>query len=505
MRVLFFLLVGVMLAPLAVAAQQLVCQQQFGAYTNSRFVGQVAAISPDSALLYRVGLAPTAYLYQSRQAGLVSVRRGVCDTTRFAVLNAMVNRDQPACILRTRRGQVRVVQSIATVDSSRVRLYAFSRRGQLRWSRTYAYPFISINGQARGVVEAPDGGVYITTDYPDSGYQPRTCLLKVDSLGRLQWRRIYASSRPSGAHQDYSFGKAAYTTRGNLLLAGTLWNTQGSGLVLEVNQRGDSLTSRPILYYQPSTSRSSYLTGMRQLRDGGFLLVSRIDTLYPTGGAFYCGFTRLDANLNVQWTYVYRPTNSFLFASPEISQGFELADGSLLGVINVYRFNTEVVRLLQFSATGQLVQTYDAPNTFFQGTAIAPLAADSSFVLSGLTGTSGLASVMQFRIPGLRRVLAEPAIPAAQVFLATHTTTAFPTPAYPNPATESVTVPLLAGQPASQLTLFDLAGRRVLVQPVAAGAALPVLAVDRVAPGTYLLRYEALGQPPATQRLSIGP
>jgi hypothetical protein len=492
-------------APLAVAAQQIVCQQQFGASTSSRFIGQVAAISSDSALLYRVSSATGFSGLQSQQAGLVAVRRGFCDTARFAVLNTVVSRDQPAYILRTRRGQVRVVQSIATFDSSRVRLYTFSRRGHLLWARTYANPPIAINERVQGLTEAPDGGTYITTGYTNSGYQPRTCLLKVDSLGRLQWRRLYASSRPGGAHQDYSFGKPAYTVRGNLLLAGTLWNTQGSGLILEINQRGDSLTSRSILYYQPSSRRSSYLTGIRKLRDGGFLLTSRIDSASSTNFLIYCGFTRLDANLNVQWTYVYRPTNSFLITSPEISQGFELADGSLLGAINLSKFNNSVTRLLHLSATGQLLQSYDAPNPLFSGTAIAPLSADSSFVLSGASGTTGLATLMQFRIPGLRRVLAEPAIPAAQVFLAARVLTAFPAPAYPNPATEIVTVPLPAGQPTGQLTLLDLAGRRVLAQPVAAGAAQARLPVGTVAAGTYLLRYEVAGQPPATQRLSIGP
>jgi len=307
--------------------------------------------------------------------------------------------------------------------------------------------------------------------------------------------------------REFGFFRPVYTTRGNLLLAGT-WNADtlnvGTyGLLLEANQRGDSLTSRKFPARKPA-SVSVLVTGTRQLRDGGFLVVSRLDSAAPTGNISLCGFTRFNANLQEQWTYIYRPTNSFKFYPPEIGQGLELADGSLLGVVNLNKVNTSVVRLLRVSATGQLLQTYDAPNLLFNATGLTPFAADSSFALGGSSGTSGLATIMQFRIPGLRRVLAEPPLPPAQVFLATRPLAdSFPAPAYPNPATENLTVPLLPGQPAGQLTLLDLAGRRVLAQPVAAGAAAATLVVGAVAAGTYLLRYEVLGQPPATQRLTV--
>lgn len=108
------------------------------------------------------------------------------------------------------------------------------------------------------------------------------------------------------------------------------------------------------------------------------------------------------------------------------------------------------------------------------------------------------------KVAGLRRVIDSHYVPATNSPLAARPLAAsFPAPAYPNPATESLTVPLLAGQPAGQLTLLDLAGRQVLAQPVAAGATQVRLPVGAVAAGTYLLRYEVPGQPPATQRLTV--
>jgi hypothetical protein len=124
MRVLFLLLVGAWLAPLAVTAQQIICQKQFGSYVatggaaNLRFNGALAAISPDSALLYRVSSSSGFAIGQSRQAGLVWVRRGSCDTVRFASLAARRQEYQPASIVRTRRGQLRVLQTLISPDSN---------------------------------------------------------------------------------------------------------------------------------------------------------------------------------------------------------------------------------------------------------------------------------------------------------------------------------------------------------------------------------------------------
>lgn len=126
------------LAPLVVAAQQLVCQQQFGSYVtpwgfNTRFNG-LAAISPDSVLLYRLSSSSGFALGQPQRAGLLWVRRGSCDTIRFASLPAQRQPDYPAYILRTRRGQLRVAQILVGSDSIRLWFSAFSRLGQRLWA-----------------------------------------------------------------------------------------------------------------------------------------------------------------------------------------------------------------------------------------------------------------------------------------------------------------------------------------------------------------------------------
>jgi hypothetical protein len=272
------------------------------------------------------------------------------------------------------------------------------------------------------------------------------------------------------------------------------------GLVLEANQRGDSLTSRKFPARKPA-SVSVLVTGIRQLRDGGFLVVSRLDS----ANISLCGFTRFNANLQEQWTYIYRPANSFKFSPPEASQGTELADGSLLGAINLYKINTNSVRLLHVTATGQLLQEYTVPSTTFGVTSLTSAVADSSFVLSG-GENSGLATIMQLRIPGLRRVLAEPPLPPAQVFLATQGPVALgKLSAYPNPASTVLHVPytLPQGVASAELLAYDALGRLVLRQSVAGSQGETAVEVQRWSTGLYQFSLIAGGHVIGQQRIAV--
>jgi hypothetical protein len=504
-------------SPRPAQAQQVVCQQQFGQVIPQQgltlqFRGGLTAISPDSALLYRTSLPNGSYNSTLPiQAGLVWVRRGSCDTARFAALTTkLVNRQgilgaQNTFIAPTRRGRVRVLNTVTTTgpDSSRLQLYEFTRRGQLRWVRDYA----SHNGQdfAQGLAEAPDRGAYLINVVNGRDI---TSLLKVDSLGREQWQRTYASN-PGGSAvtgRTFSFVRPVYTARGNLLLAGT-WNADTVGvntygLVLEVNQRGDSLTSRYFPAHKPALTRV-VVTGVRALRSGGFLVMSVVDS---AASSTYCGFTRLSADLQEQWTYLYRPANGFRFLRPELGQGLELADGSLLGAVGLSKAGAAAVRVLQLSATGHLLQEYTVPSPTFFASSLAPFAADSSFVLGGGNSPSGLASVLQVRIPGLRRVLPEPPIPPVQVFLPTRLAArVFPAQAYPNPAGTTLhvpyTLPQVAG--AAELYAYDALGRVVLRQELREQQGEAEISVQGWPAGLYQLTLVINGQVQRQQRIAV--
>lgn len=209
-----------------------------------------------------------------------------------------------------------------------------------------------------------------------------------------------------------------------------------------------------------------------------------------------------------------------------------MSDGSLLVATTNYKSGyAEPFWLFRYSAAGVLLNRYaftspllaalhstapgDGGPNFWGPEGLQPLS-DSTFMLvSNLRLFRSNVQVQavylaHIKVPGLRRVVDSHYIPAANDPLAARppTATLFPGPAYPNPATETVTVPyrLPPGSSAGRLVLYDLAGRAARAQAVVgAGGGAATVRVAGLAPGMYLLALEVAGQPPVTQRLCISP
>jgi hypothetical protein len=378
------------------------------------------------------------------------------------------------------------------------------RNGAVRWTRVL--PKAQYYEGISSILEAPDRGCFATI------ISANAALVRLDSLGNVYWRKVIGkgtifTSVPTVYDPVYTRAgtllfHCAYTKNGNF--------TTG---VMEVSQNGDSLTTRQTApnSVRPGTFPAPGFDTLLPLRDGGFLVAAEEDSAAGYSSPF---LTRLDQNLNVVWSSVYRSQASMAY---RFTHPYELADGSLVTLACPLNGRVTTYYLFRYSAAGVLLQRYPFTSpliasftnaSFTPPVGLQPLS-DSTFMLvSNLRGSVSGQPVQRtylahLKVAGLRRVIDSHYIPATNPPLAARPSVAFPAPAYPNPATESVTVPLLPGQPAGQLVLLDLAGRRVLALPVAAGAAQARLAVSAVAAGTYLLRYEALGQPPATQRLTV--
>ena len=503
MRTLLFALLLAGATQLA-RAQQVICERPLGkvldattGYTNLDAPGEVVAVTSDSVLLH-LNTSPGGFAGSAPvRSALVWIGRTQCDTATFAQLKGSTKGYNKVYIISARHDLL-VLSTLTSSgnDSARVQLWSYSRRGQLHWTQVYRSK-LQVEA-AYGLLESPNQGAYFNSIFGGNIYL-RSRLTRIDSLGRMQWQRTYSN----GIKRDFSFGRPCYTSHGTLLLAGTVNDATTRelyGQIVEVNQQGDSLTSRAFFRYRFNTQ--AYLTGVRPLRDGGFLLVSRLDS----SNASFCAFARLDAKLNVAWTYTYRQQSKPI--PSEISQGLELADGTLLGLVSPAN---GVLHFLRLSAMGVLLNDYSFqpkyPSSGYNYS-LTFLAIDSSFVLAGNGGGNYGASLVHLRIPGLPAVLPLPPVPPAQVFLATRAGgITWPGPAYPNPARNTATVPyrLPPGSGPARLVLYDLTGRRVRAQPVAAGAGAATLNTGGLAAGVYMLALEIAGQPSAVQRLLIGP
>ncbi len=343
------------------------------------------------------------------------------------------------------------------------------RNGAVRWTRTL--PKAQYYEGISSILEAPDRGCFATI------VSANTALVRLDSLGNVYWRKVVSKGTISTSVP--TLYDPVYTRAGTLLFHCAYGNlTTG---VMEVSQNGDSLTTRQTAPnpLRPSSFPAPGFNTLLPLRDGGFLVVAEEDSAAGYSNPF---LTRLDQNLNVVWSSVYHhPANQqYYFSHP-----YELADGSLVVLANPGYPYPSTYYLFRYSAAGVLLQRYlfasplipSLPSTSFtRPVGLQPLA-DSTFMLVSNLNSSGANGqrvqrvyLAHLKVAGLRRVIDSHYIPATNSSLATRATVAFPAPAYPNPAAETVTVPLLPGQPAGQLTLLDLTGRRVLAQPVAAGA-----------------------------------
>lgn len=507
------LLLALLGASQLVRAQQLLNERVLQWPVQRGFaVTGLLSVQPDSLRLLSDYQATKTNALSPTTTALRRVNVGNCDTLPGVAYQATAYLGASKALV-TRRGQVLITNS-AVVSNQPLTVQFLGRNGQLRWTSTLStdpgYKDVT------GLLEAPDRGFFVA-----GRIQQKSYLTRLDSLGNMLWQRSVSKSVIAPL-----MSSVAYARNGNLVFYSwfNVANVPTTGLFV-VNQNGDSLTQRVTAPIATQTSIYQYPSGnsLLPLKDAGFIVVGQIDS--ANTGYYRPYITRLDQNLNVVWSTIYRsqPVLRYQFLHP-----YELADGSLVMLAtNKDSGAGAPYWLFRYSAAGVLLQRYAFTSTLLpslqQGAFpanVGPLLSnapegmqplsDSTFVLAtGLRWARASQSVpsaylAHFKVPGLRRVVDLHYIPATNSPLAVRATSlAFPAPAYPNPAREIVTVPLPASRAAGQLVLTDLAGRRVLAQPVAAGAASATLPVRGVAAGLYLLRLEVPGQPPGTQRLAI--
>nr|GFC66389.1 hypothetical protein [Tanacetum cinerariifolium] len=306
-------------------------------------------------------------------------------------------------------------------------LHLLTRNGPLRWQQTLPPPATII--KVTGLTEAPDRGFFVAINT-----EVYTYLVRLDSLGNTLWRKKIGK-KSALVPPPFTYDPV-YTRAGNLLFHCVYSDNITTG-VMEVSQNGDSLTTHPTSPNPLSISNTSNpgLNPLIPLRDGGFLVAADVDSANGYSRPF---LTRLDQNLNVVWSSIYRQNGSQQY---RFSHPYELADGSLVVLANPSNGYPTTYYLFRYSAAGVLLQRYPFtspliagfPNTgFTQPVGLQPLS-DSTFMLvSNLRSYVANGQQVQrtylahLRVAGLRRVVDSHYIPASNSPLATHAPVAFP-------------------------------------------------------------------------------
>ncbi|GAA4351540.1 hypothetical protein GCM10023185_10270 [Hymenobacter saemangeumensis] len=504
-------------------AQQLVCEREL------RTLGP-ASIRPSTLLRLQPDSLRLLSDYNPSgpnqlQVRLLRVGVGQCDTltTRTATLGINGPSDLITLTATNRRGQVLLTQSLfrpqaaGAFDSIRIVLQLLDRDGRLRWRRVLT-PQAPREGIS-GVLEAPTNGFFLVGS--DSSPGPTgppisyDFVLRIDSTGRELWRRRYRQLPNVGLINP------AYTLSGHFVCISDYFAPgQFQRMTIrEFNQRGDSLSTRHIIILPQQLTRVPFYNvpnSLIPLRDGGFALVGQVDS---ANTSYYRPFlSRLSPQGAVVWSYVYRPqaTQFLRFAQPQ-----ELADGSLVVVAS----NQQSGRgypfwLFRFSATGTLQQRYPfvsqvltantngGRNGFFgvaQG--LQPLS-DSTFIVAAgsADNISSRIYLAHLRVPGLPRVIDSHYVPAADPLTTRAPVTAWPgAAAYPNPATDQLTLPyrLPPGARTARLLVHDALGRAVHAQALDPRQPQAVLPLAGWPPGLYLFSLLVDGQVRGRQRVAV--
>ncbi|HEX8330414.1 MAG TPA: T9SS type A sorting domain-containing protein [Hymenobacter sp.] len=417
-----------------------------------------------------------------------------------------------------RRGQVLVAvqltggRTFTNRDSLRFGMQLFNRDGTLRWFRAIR-PQTESEG-ATSLIEAPGNGFFIIGGQTNGRGGSNTFLLRLDSLGQVQWRRVYSRTG------SYDYGHLVYTRSGTLLAtlkyAALTPARAPATAVAEFNQQGDSLTTRRVLLDpQQLTWPTSASGSLLPLQDGGFALVGVVDSANTSYGRPF--LARLDRNLNLVWSHLHRQRLATAFAQPQ-----ELADGSLVVVASngqsgrgfpfwLFRFSASGAWLQRYPFISQALTPYNAAGRYgFFGVAqgLQSLSDSTLVVAAGFADlNSSRVYLAHLRVPGLPRVVDSHVVPAAQPLAARPGRAAGASlELYPNPASETLTVrhaPAPGTAPAA-LKLRDALGRVVLTQPLPHIDTGEVrVSVQHLPPGLYVGTVEAAGQLRASRKVSI--
>ena len=498
-------------------AQQILCERQFAVTPLPyRRPAALLRLQADSLRLvsdyYPNG--PTSYV----QARVQRLNLTSCDTVSAgsAVLRVSRNNGSLSLAAVNRRGQVLLAQNQAPAaagDSSRITLQLFNRNGTSRWRRTLV-PRAAGGDGVGDIIEAPENGFFLfggeyypAPPGPGISYQ---FVLRLDSTGRELWRRRYSGF---GAEP---LRNPVYTRNGNLAGTTSYFSPGAANTVLtvtEFNQRGDSLTTHPIVIVPQQLTRIySYGTNdLIPLRDGGFALVGQVDS--ANTGFDRPFLARLDRNLNLTWSYVYRAqaTQNMRFAQPR-----ELADGTLVVVAgNLQSGRNHPFWLFRFSATGTLQQRYPfvsqvlTANTgggrygYFGVAQGLQALSDSSFVVVAGSGdvNSSRIYLAHLRVPGLPRIIDSHVVPPAILATRAGRAGGVALDLYPNPASETLTVRYARPAGAATLVLTDVLGRAVLVRPLNAGET--TVSVRALPLGLYQATVRVAGQLVAAGKLAV--
>ena len=389
--------------------------------------------------------------------------------------------------------------------------YGYIQRLTARGDTLQAWPALALpplRNRAMAIREVGRRVVVAGWDSPQgvNGQAQRYTLTSVDSTtGQVAWR--YSYDRP-GFSNDY-VTDFVRTPRGGYLLSGDgqVLNSGYQHLFLETDSLGRQLKQRLIHPLGPNYTDGSRFATFSNLvalpNAGGYLATGMADSVQTNGIHNKTAYLmRLDTALNVMWVYRHPPAyqgngNRNQEANkvrllPNGTAAFLVHDVRGVGTPDLYLVNVD-------PATGQRLGTYVlSSNT---QAAVIPFdwqwVGDGTLVVCGKSQQAGVAVVQGWLARfDLRNT------PLGTLSAASAESRAGQLLAWPNPARGQVRLRWPAAWAGTEVALYDVLGRVVVRQALAAGQAQAELSLAGVGPGVYALRLRT-AQGTVSQRLLV--
>jgi hypothetical protein len=354
------------------------------------------------------------------------------------------------------------------------------------------------------LVGLPDKSVVVGGGFQNKSYS----LICVDSAGNFKWQKDYTRS-------GYDIlTDMQLTPNGNIITAGMTAKPVGPShfKLLLLGQNGDSILGKQVITGGLNQFEGMYsdVNSITPLSNGGFLLTGIIDTVSAArpNGTSMGMVVKVDANLNLQWRYVYRNAAVDEYAFSKVK---ELTDGSLL----VLGFKLQPTQggngfqFYRFSPQGSLMAVYPFTSnicTQVWGVTFDALS-DSTYLVGGRCGNNPPVTygfyVAKVKIPSLPLPKPPFTITGISKDLASSGFTLGQS--YPNPATESAIIPFNLPNIYKQATILirDITGREVGTYKIRKNSSSLEVRLNNFSNGLYTYTLLVDEKPIATKKLVV--
>jgi len=281
------------------------------------------------------------------------------------------------CVQQTTdRGYIICGRQGIAVGYQKLLLQKVDSVGNLEWIKLFG----SYDEEGYAVKQTFDGGYIVTGRYTNASYIPRIYLLKTDANGDTLWtKKIQTTNSWNGYGSDViQTADSGYVIIAN---GGELTDTVGTSLLIKTNSNGDTLWTKKISRFSGITLHS-----LKQLPNNNFIIAGEVYiSQNPVVSGMY--LINTDSIGDTLWTKIHTILSNNTGVNAVI---LSTDNGYLLRGNIYYQFsNSTDIFLIKTDITGDTLWTKAIGGLGNEGGGGAQYTADGGYIISGTTTSYG--------------------------------------------------------------------------------------------------------------------